>query len=370
MRANSKSVALLLISLMLVKSTDYNQALDDTHYHVLIEKNPASYFLLPVAFTYFSHLSSQALTALSDLKVSGAQLERAKRLLFEREYDSASRYSLSVYRFWPLEHQKKWLNILIDMHRFELLSKLASASELPPDYQYILNLANQEQISRVPLPLHGRLSLEAETQFEPSCANKVQVIVDSLDGLLSVENLITRFDKKPEPFDGAFCFSTPLYSNQKMQCDETENGFAECKLDSTLVAELEVAQANYLMIVTESGLANVIGKVMTLNYQSDYNVLVHELMHFSGFEDEYAFLPKKAQRRCKQKGLIAPNLYVGEEGDAPYGWVQNASCQYGKYSSFRPINGWTTLEYHGVPLNHLYRDKWAKLIRQNSALSL
>lgn len=365
MKANHKPIALLLLSLMLVKSTDYNQALKPSQRQTILENNPANYFLFPSNTADLTRLSSHAIIELSDLQVFEAQLERALRLLKERKLESASSYSESVFKLWSLRQQTTWLDTLVKTQQFELLKTLASKYTLPSDYQTIVSLANKQQISHIPTVFKSRLSLQIDTQYKSACANKVQVIVDSLDGLLSAENLIRRFYEQPEPFDGAFCFSMPMYSNQQIHCGASESGFAQCEVATNLAGDLAKAKANYQMIVTQTGLANVVGTVMTLNYQSDYNVLVHELMHFSGFEDEYAFMPKKAQYRCKQKGLIAPNLYVGEENDAPEGWEQNASCRHGKFSSFRPASGWTTLEYHEVPLSRVYRAKWAALIQEN-----
>lgn len=369
MKARISALILFLLSLMLVKSSDHNQALDNQKIQVLIEKNPANYFLYQPEAILFSRFSSASLNALSDMHVVAAQYERALRLLEDTNSDSAERNINSVFEHWPKKLQTQWINHLISLEQFELLQRLADRWPLSTEHLTILKIAQRQRVTHIPDVLHGRLSLIAESVEHVNCKKTVQVVVESYEGLLKAEHLIKRFLKNPEPFDGAFCFSTPLYSNQHMQCDETEDGFAQCIWESQLTTLLHSSSVDYVMVMTNTGLANVVGNVMTLNYQSNYNVLVHELMHFSGFEDEYAFSPKKAHHRCKQKGYIAPNLYVGERSDAPHGWVKNESCQFGRFASFRPVDEWTTLEYHAIPLNSLYRSKWAMLLHDQEMQS-
>ena len=71
------------------------------------------------------------------------------------------------------------------------------------------------------------------------------------------------------------------------------NKFAHCNFHIVEdVYKQYISNSDYIILLTDKGKANVRGRKMTLTSLSNYNILVHELMHFAGFEDEY-ILPKE-----------------------------------------------------------------------------
>ena len=58
-------------------------------------------------------------------------------------------------------------------------------------------------------------------------------------------------------------------------------------------------------MMPKQGTASVKNGLMHINSQASYAVFLHELMHFNGFEDEYALPVKKQAWLCQLEGVVA-----------------------------------------------------------------
>ncbi|MFC0118539.1 hypothetical protein ACFFK7_11520 [Pseudoalteromonas xiamenensis] len=344
--------------LSLVFITPSSSSTVSISYTALINKTPLAYFLYNPELISPERLSEPVISQLSELNVSHLQVEKIRRLLYANRIDDFLLFAESVMGEWSLEQKSVVCDWLLAKQQVDLLAKLSELVELPKEIEQIIRIYHGQAVDEIPAWLASRLTLGAPTFPSTQCVKTIEVIVDSLDGLNAIEKAVDHYSLKPEPFKGAFCFSKPRYSNGYLQCSIDKQGYAKCHVNDDIVPR----NTDHRLYVTQQGLANVRGHVMTLNHKSGYAVLVHELMHFSGFEDEYVFSASKTKLKCAQKGRHAPNLYVGEHGDEPAGWSESPSCQFGKYRSFRPVERWSNLQYQSMPLPDLYRQLWTTIL--------
>jgi hypothetical protein len=248
----------------------------------------------------------------------------------------------------------------------DAVSYIASRRQLSMYYLDWLSLHHgvlPNAFSTERLAAHKLLSPLASLTFTSKCINRVLVLTDHLAAVHKLDGLLKRYNMSPEPSPWSYCFSQPIYIGDIMQCLTDDSGFAYCDIDKLKrIYPNLIMQGDKMLMMTSQGHANVRGTMMTLNTQHDYAVFIHELMHFSGFEDEYPVPVKKAQWLCQKAGRYAPNLYIGNHIDAPKGWVKSNTCNNGALQSFKPSRQWSNMEYQSRPLTEQYRRLWQQAI--------
>jgi hypothetical protein len=215
--------------------------------------------------------------------------------------------------------------------------------------------------TQIPKPfLHSLefLSLDSNILANKKCQFNVLTMSDHRSGLYKLSALIKTYNKKPEPRQGAFCFSKPVYVAGALKCSNSMSKAANCDWQSALINQQLLRKFDFVVMMSRYGSANVSRGVMQLNSGANYGIFLHELMHFNGFEDEY-ILPKSKQAwLCKRRGLVAPNLYIAQKGEkSPNGWHKSKSCQIGGVA-YKPSKDWSILEYQQITLSDQYRALW------------
>jgi len=208
-----------------------------------------------------------------------------------------------------------------------------------------------DQYSSLPVKL-----LTNQVKFNTQCKNTVLLVADHLEAYLRLNTLREQYQADPMPSQNSFCFSEVFYVGNALGCEEGFNGFALCDINFLLPS------TDYIIAMTKSGLANVRDRQMTLALSSDIDVLIHELMHFSGFEDEYPVYAEKAKWLCSSNGMKAPNLFVGHNEYAPSGWVPARTCENGHLNAYKPSLKWSKMQYQELPLTEQYRELWRKKV--------
>ncbi|CCQ12523.1 hypothetical protein PALB_34620 [Pseudoalteromonas luteoviolacea B = ATCC 29581] len=339
----------------------FNSSVSET-----LQKQPLVYFQLSEPIS-FANLSSATLAQLSEFGVFSAQRYLAKLYLVQNKKRDAELFLAQFMPAWTAHDQKKFVQWLFDNELTNYLDALPDIATQTGLVKQVLSLQKGHEIRELPDFLVDRFSLSLPRYQQSNCIFNVVVLGEDLSSLNHAESLLKSFGENPEPFDGAYCFSKPTFLNAKAACGLDTQGFATCEFEPDVMRHLN--KFDFAIVITKQGLANVKQKVMTLNKNSNYNVLIHELMHFQGFEDEYPFSKEKAIHRCSTPGLIAPNLFVGNAKDAPQGWHKSQSCRDGIYNSYRPSEKWTKLEYQAIELSDEYRQLWINAIIHTGSVS-
>ncbi|WP_138637135.1 hypothetical protein [Pseudoalteromonas citrea] len=251
------------------------------------------------------------------------------------------------------------------------IALIASKQPLPMHYLDWLSLHRgvlPSAFNSERLAAHNMSSPLDSVTFARECINRVLVLTDHLAAVKKLKQFKIRYTSAPEPSVWSYCFSEPIYIGDTMQCTPDNSQFAYCDVAALKRAyPAMLPQGDKALMMTRQGNANVRGDMMTLNTQSQYAVFMHELMHFSGFEDEYSVPKQKAKWLCQRAGRHAPNLYVGELNDAPKGWVKSNTCNYGALQAYKPSEGWSIMEYQTRPLTAQYRRLWQQAINAQHA---
>ncbi|WP_138483790.1 hypothetical protein [Pseudoalteromonas phenolica] len=271
-----------------------------------------------------------------------------------------------LWQALPTNIPETRLNELVDLlvlkQRWEELTTLSKRLKPTERLETVLDVQQgiaPDKLNKAQLDGLSIALLPEQVAFNTECKNNVLLLADRFSAYQQLNALRDKYLQKPEPEQNSFCLSEVYYVGNALICEEGFKGFAICNMMRDL------PKSDFLIVMTKSGLANVRGTQMTLTMTSDYDVLVHELMHFSGFEDEYAIYGQKAHWLCNSKGLKAPNLFVGLAENAPQGWVKSVTCQNGKLDAFKPALKWSKMQFQELPLSEQYRQLWQKKVQQD-----
>jgi hypothetical protein len=140
------------------------------------------------------------------------------------------------------------------------------------------------------------------------CVTRLQFVSASIEAVVKSSDLIQQFSKDPRLVTLPLCINQPVWVKpSELSCSSSKSsgGRLSCELPqlSEIVDELDFS---HLVVIGDSGKANVHNGIMYLDLADDYTVFVHELAHFAGFVDEYPLSKELAENICSGKN--APNL--------------------------------------------------------------
>lgn len=237
----------------------------------------------------------------------------------------------------------------------------------------VLSVLNRYQPTSISL-LHSGLSASLPDQWlTEQCRQRIQPVATGLAEMVQADRIYTQFKRDRRLKTLALCMAAPHWLNDNvLQCDANWRGQGRLGCDirplANTVAEHEIT---HLMVLAESGKANVNNGVMYLDVGDTYSVFVHELAHFVGFVDEYPLTAGLAQEYCSRK--TAPNLvFLGELTYAPLANIQTwqaiefpirlypaRTCHNIRQPSYKPSERMTFLENHDAKyIPPLYLSIW------------
>ncbi|WP_105167030.1 hypothetical protein [Pseudoalteromonas sp. T1lg23B] len=364
MRQVSKFILLGFVILIMSQSHHHPQLLDSHARTDYLTAYPQSYFFAQHRIK-LETLPDATIRTMLELNDPAVQFEWAIRLAKSKRYSVSRLYWQKSYAEVS-QAQHRRLQQVFEQHRaFEELSRLAKVISLTDKINTLLASEQgvlPEQLPSSVLAEYGLMTLSLGWKFAPTCLNRVLMLSDHYSGVTKLDVIRTQYLKQPEPMPNSYCLSEVFYVGDVMSCAESSSGYARCDIKNMLARYREqLTNVDYLVIMTRTGMANVVKGVMTLTAEHNYQVFLHELMHFSGFEDEYAIAPSKAQWLCKQSGQLAPNLIVTESAP-PKNWYASETCQHGAHQAYKPSKSWSIMQYQELPLSESYRTLWQNAI--------
>ncbi|MDW7549806.1 hypothetical protein HUZ36_11845 [Pseudoalteromonas sp. McH1-7] len=330
----------------------------------LIVANPTSYFQIAPKFKLApEHATDKLLNTIARLQQPNWEFERLKRILDASQMIKAELFLLDAWGRFSQTQRQALLHDIVKQGAFDTLQALSTRYTLSEEFTTLLQVWRGKPVSSFSQSaLLAPFQLSSQMQWgSQSCQFTLALIASDLKGLHHLQVLKRAFELRPEPKRGVYCLSRPIYVAEKLNC-EKYRGFATCKLQNSDT----FAHYDHLVLMARDGLANVRHHTMTLTPDSTYNTFIHELMHFSGFEDEYPVATEKAKWLCANSGHKAPNLYVGEQ--APNNWVPSRTCEHGKLPSYKPSKVHSLLEYQSIKLNETYRKKWLLVLNSQRSI--
>ncbi|MBQ4838902.1 hypothetical protein [Pseudoalteromonas luteoviolacea] len=286
--------------------------------------------------------------------------EWAIRLIDQGQHQQAL---LLLERHWysaPRSSHIRLLELLRQQQQFYYMNRvLKRFGEIEP-YSTLNAMDKSKSIDEIDIDSAGSLGFSIFGRNEQSipCEHKVVLLAESLRSVKQLAFLKAKYMDSSFSIELPYCFSEPYYVGDLTQCRGKGAEFIRCDIHH-LIEQPVTKQARHLVIMTDKpGLANVRHGVMALNSKSGFELFIHELMHFTYFEDEYPVSANRAKWLCATEGLKAPNLYVGE--NAPKGWYQSETCKFGKLPSYKPQRAVSKMEYHEIHLSNQYLGLWLK----------
>ncbi|KZN49236.1 hypothetical protein [Pseudoalteromonas luteoviolacea] len=298
----------------------------------------------------FSHFSFEWAIRLTEQRK-----HRQARLLFERFWRGVDE-SMQIRLLALLQQQK----------RYHAMAEIFKAQPKIEPYYTMSQLAqgkgvdglNQDALFQL-----GITTLSMLKENPQQCAHHILLLSDTLESTLKLDELKRAYEQSELGKRLPYCLSKPVYVGDLLHCQGGSGQFIQCSLANVLDTTA-LAQARHLVVMSElSGFANVRHGVMALNHNNGLELFVHELMHFTHFEDEYPVPINKAKWLCASSGLKAPNLYVGEH--PPKNWYVSKTCLHGKLTSYKPSKVQSKMEYHAIDLSNQYLGLWLKALEHS-----
>ncbi|MEL0654215.1 hypothetical protein V6257_04160 [Pseudoalteromonas issachenkonii] len=359
-----KSIGVLLCCLLITGSSNHLGAIG--FWHVLNAKANVlqSYWNSP---DYFSaHLEQLPNTSLSELarnQISSAQYMYSLKLIKSGQSDTAKQFWLRALNELTILERKILAAKLLEHSRWIDLKLLASKNKLPAgDVLNHLKLqlkTPQSKISTEFIRNLGFSSLINISKPNKQCMFNVLTMSDHRSGLYKLSEFINAYNKQPEPRENIFCFSKPVYVAGMLKCKSSTNQIAKCDWQSAKLNTQLPNNFDFIVMMPSDGTANVTKGTMLINSKSKYSVFLHELMHFNGFEDEYALPKAKQAWLCAKAGFVAPNLFISHDESPPKGWHKAKSCQTVGIA-YKPSENWSIMQYQQLGLSAQYRELWLK----------
>lgn len=370
---NYLAAAIILFASLLIAGSS-NHAAAIGFWQVLHAKANviSSYWLFPNYFSQqLTQLPDSALAILARNDIPHAQHSYSVKLLKNNRTDAAKWYWRSSVDQVDEAKRQQLAAQLLAQSQWQELQLLAKQGLLPPGaVDNHLKLHTSEPYQRVPtafLQQHGFLSLTSPITAEPQCMFNVLMMSDHRNGLYKLAQFIHNYQRQPEPSDAVFCFSRPIYVAGAIDCQNSATSMARCDWHNAALVQQLPRGFDFMVMMTKQGSANVQSGVMQLNSTAHYQLFLHELMHFNGFEDEYELPPAKQAWLCQQRGFVAPNLFIAKDQPAPQGWYRSRSCQQGAVA-YKPSEQWSIMQYQQLALSAQYRALWQAHIATHFAL--
>lgn len=239
----------------------------------------------------------------------------------------------------------------------------------------VLSVLNRYQPTSVSSLRKGLSSSIPDQWFTERCRQRIQPVATGLAEMVQADRIYTQFKRDRRLNTLSLCMATPKWlSDNALKCDANWRGQGRLGCDIRPLADTVAKhEITHLMVLAESGKANVNNGVMYLDVGDTYSVFVHELAHFVGFVDEYPLTAGLAQEYCSRK--TAPNLvFLGELTYAPLDNIKAwqaiefpirlypaRACHNIRQPSFKPSERMTFLENHDAKyIPPLYLNIWQK----------
>ncbi|MBB1400438.1 hypothetical protein [Pseudoalteromonas sp. SG45-1] len=359
-----KLIGVLLCCLLITGSSNHLGAIG--FWHVLNAKANVlqSYWKSPGYFSdHLEQLPNTSLAILARSKISSAQYMYSLKLIKNSQSDTAKQFWLSAINDLTIPERKILATKLLEHSRWSDLKLLASKNKLPAgDVLNHLKLqlkTPQSKVSSEFIHALGFSSLINISKPNNQCMFNVLTMSDHRSGLYKLTEFINAYNKQPEPRENIFCFSKPVYVAGMLECKSSTNQIAKCDWQSAKLNNQLPNNFNFIVMMPKDGTANVTKGTMLINSKAKYSVFLHELMHFNGFEDEYALPKAKQAWLCAKTGFVAPNLFISHDESPPIGWHKAKGCQIGGVA-YKPSENWSIMQYQQLGLSAQYRGIWLK----------
>lgn len=359
-----RQVAIIFLIAVLMVKSNHQPHLHDKHLTLdyLTRFPQALYFISEKKQKYIVSLPDSSLESMAKYQDLDIITERIKRLIQKKQQDLSflliAKYiqSLSAEQYYDIS------DLLFQSTAVNTLKNLSKLKPLPEKIATLLAMSEGElpqNLNYNALDKIGINSLNSQPLYGENCEYKVLLLSDRYKNVRQLEKLKVEYEKKPEPLPDIYCLSKVYYIGDLSHCSLTQNKFAHCNFHIVEdVYKQYISNSDYIILLTDKGKANVRGRKMTLTSLSNYNILVHELMHFAGFEDEYILPKEKADWLCNKAKQVAPNLYVGDKNSAPEGWVESHACKHGQFKAFKPTGEMSIMNYSELAISSHYRKMW------------
>ncbi len=314
----------------------------------------------------YSLLDESSLRALASNNAPLALLQLAQRLVSAKDYRGAQVYwqkalDYDVASMLPFWHTL--CGLLKEHQQWQALAVIRQSVKLPEDAELMWRINEGLPVDSV----RDNTSIElgfgtalAHAQAG-TCPYNVLLLGDSLAAMEQLQRIKSQYEAQPEPQSGLICLSQPNYIGGHIECALNDAQFSLCDWRRIAAKPVDFPQGfDFIIMMTQSGLANVRAGIMHMSVQSKYHTFLHELLHFSGFTDEYP-APMKQQRYCEQQGHLFANLYVGDS--APKGWAQSDYCTNGR--GYKPTSAVSIMEHSEVGLSQPYRELWVEQLENS-----
>jgi len=359
-----KSIGVLLCCLLITGSSNHLGAIG--FWHVLNAKANVlqSYWNSPDYFSaHLEQLPNTSLSVLARNQIYSAQYMYSLKLIKSGQSDTAKQFWLRALNELTILERKILAAKLLEHSRWVDLKLLASKNKLPAgDVLNHLKLqlkTPQSKISTEFIHNLGFSSLINISKPNKQCMFNVLTMSDHRSGLYKLTEFINAYNKQPEPRENIFCFSKPVYVAGMLKCKSSINQIAKCDWQSAKLNTQLPNNFDFIVMMPSDGTANVTKGTMLINSKAKYSVFLHELMHFNGFEDEYALPKAKQTWLCAKTGFVAPNLFISHDESPPKGWHKAKSCQTGGIA-YKPSENWSIMQYQQLGLSAQYRELWLK----------
>lgn len=255
----------------------------------------------------------------------------------------------------------------------ELLAMRSSASVVSSQAK-MLGLATNNSLTS-----NSALQLAESSQ----CKQTLQIVANTLHSVLQGKELKRRFESDTRLTALPICINQPIWlSSEALSCSANWQGAARLGCDITRISHsLSEQDFTHIVVLADTGKANVHNGVMFLDSKDDYNVFVHELAHFAGFVDEYPLSPALARSICHANN--APNLRVSQGQDKPLvkEWLTMGNnegvtispartCDNHPWQAYKPSSKMTFMEFYDVPyIPAFYLKAWAQRLGEKPLLT-
>ncbi|MEM5508279.1 hypothetical protein WNY98_05325 [Pseudoalteromonas sp. AS71] len=359
-----KLIGVLLCCLLITGSSNHLGAIG--FWHVLNTKANVlqSYWNSPVHFSeHLEKLPKTSLAILARNQISSAQYMYSLKLIKSSQSDTAKPFWLSAINDLTIPERKILATKLLEQLRWSDLELLASKNKLPAgDVLNHLKLqlkTPQSKVSTAFIHNLGFSSLRNISKPNKQCMFNVLTMSDHRSGLYKLTEFINTYNKQPEPRENIFCFSKPVYVAGMLECKSSTSKIAKCDWQLSKLNNQLPNNYDFIVMMPKDGTANVTKGTMLINSKAKYSVFLHELMHFNGFEDEYALPKTKQAWLCAKTGFVAPNLFISHGEPPPTDWHKAKSCQQGGIA-YKPSENWSIMQYQQLGLSAQYRQLWLK----------
>ena len=359
-----KLIGVLLCCLLITGSSNHLGAIG--FWHVLNTKANVlqSYWNSPVHFSdHLEKLPKTSLAILARNQISSAQYMYSLKLIKSSQSETAKPFWLSAINDLTIPERKILAAKLLEQSRWGDLKLLASKNKLPAgDVLNHLKLqlkTPQSKVSTAFIHNLGFSSLRNISKPNKQCMFNVLTMSDHRSGLYKLTEFINTYNKQPEPRENIFCFSKPVYVAGMLECKSSTSKIAKCDWELSKLNNQLPNNYDFIVMMPKDGTANVTKGTMLINSKAKYSVFLHELMHFNGFEDEYALPKTKQAWLCAKTGFVAPNLFISHGEPPPTDWHKAKSCQQ-EGIAYKPSENWSIMQYQQLGLSAQYRQLWLK----------